>query len=208
MTESKSIKSNEQESDDVNLSLRERAHGIFLSVASHAKSAANSTKDIAAHTADQVSSATKRTAILLGDVNGDGKVDEEDLKIAVAKGKVVIQSAADEVGAMAKGVARSELVRDVTSAAAVGAVIAVPIPLVGPMAGAVVGGTLGAYKNLKSPSSRRFEPVIPESGGAAPVPVYKDPDIYEKLIKFDDLRKKGILTDAEFEEQKKRLLAK
>jgi hypothetical protein len=104
---------------------------------------------------------------------------------------------------MAKGVARSELVRDVTSAAAVGAVIAVPIPLVGPMAGAVVGGTLGAYKNLKSPSSRRFEPVIPESGGAAPVPVYKDPDIYEKLIKFDDLRKKAFLPTLSLKSKRK-----
>ncbi len=32
------------------------------------------------------------------------------------------------------------------------------------------------------------------------------PDLYSELIKLDDLRKKGILTDEEFEEQKKRLL--
>jgi len=32
------------------------------------------------------------------------------------------------------------------------------------------------------------------------------PDLYAELIKLDDLRKKGILSDEEFEEQKKRLL--
>jgi len=32
------------------------------------------------------------------------------------------------------------------------------------------------------------------------------PDLYTELIKLDDLRKKGVLSDEEFEEQKKRLL--
>ena len=31
-------------------------------------------------------------------------------------------------------------------------------------------------------------------------------DVYSELIKLDDLRKRGILTDAEFEVQKKKLL--
>jgi len=34
----------------------------------------------------------------------------------------------------------------------------------------------------------------------------KSRDVYVELIKLDDLRKKGILTDAEFEAQKKKLL--
>ena len=32
------------------------------------------------------------------------------------------------------------------------------------------------------------------------------PDLYTELMKLDDLRKKGILTDEEFDEQKKKLL--
>lgn len=32
------------------------------------------------------------------------------------------------------------------------------------------------------------------------------PDLYAELVKLDDLRKRGILTDAEFEAQKKKLL--
>ena len=34
----------------------------------------------------------------------------------------------------------------------------------------------------------------------------KSKDVYTELIKLDDLRKKGIITDAEFEAQKKKLL--
>ena len=32
-------------------------------------------------------------------------------------------------------------------------------------------------------------------------------DVYAELLKLDDLRKKGLLTDAEFEVQKKKILA-
>jgi Short C-terminal domain len=39
----------------------------------------------------------------------------------------------------------------------------------------------------------------------APTPTVK-PDVYAELVKLDDLHKKGILTDAEFEAQKKKLL--
>ena len=35
----------------------------------------------------------------------------------------------------------------------------------------------------------------------------KSNDIYAELIKLDDLRKKGIITDAEFDAQKKKLLS-
>lgn len=34
----------------------------------------------------------------------------------------------------------------------------------------------------------------------------RSPDIYTELLKLDDLRKKGIITEAEFEAQKRRLL--
>ena len=34
----------------------------------------------------------------------------------------------------------------------------------------------------------------------------KAPDVYTELLKLDDLRKRGIITEAEFEVQKKKLL--
>lgn len=187
-------------------SFTNRLRGAFDSVLSQAQSAASSTMELASGAVQKSAEYATRTAELVGDLNGDGKVDEEDFKIAMAKGKSVIQSAADEVSILAKGVVRSEIVRDVTSAAAVGAVIALPLPIVGPMAGAFVGGALGAYKSLTSPTSRKSEPASSEPSVAKTTA--QDPDLYEKLIKFDDLRKKGILSDAEFEEQKKKLLGK
>ena len=34
----------------------------------------------------------------------------------------------------------------------------------------------------------------------------KQPDMYTEIMKLDDLRKKGLITDAEFEQQKQKLL--
>ena len=61
---------------------------------------------------------------------------------------------------------------------------------------------------LKSPD------VLIENRGQAPsvvvVPQSKEParspDVYTELLKLDDLRKRGIITEAEFEAQKRRLL--
>lgn len=87
------------------------------------------------------------TAELVGDLNGDGKVDIEDAKIALAKAKQVASSVADESAKLGKEVMQSELVKDVAPYAAIGAAIAVPIPIVGPAIGAAMGAALGLYKN-------------------------------------------------------------
>ena len=36
----------------------------------------------------------------------------------------------------------------------------------------------------------------------------KKPDLYTELTKLDDLRKKGLITDAEFESEKQKLLSR
>lgn len=87
------------------------------------------------------------TAELVGDLNGDGKVDIEDAKIALAKAKQVASSVADESAKLGKEVMQSELVKDVAPYAAIGAAIAVPIPIIGPAIGAAIGAGLGLYKN-------------------------------------------------------------
>ena len=56
--------------------------------------------------------------------------------------------------------------------------------------------------------------MVIENRGQAPTVVVNQPnkeqalttDVYTELLKLDDLRKKGIITEAEFEAQKKRLL--
>jgi hypothetical protein len=46
-----------------------------------------------------------------------------------------------------------------------------------------------------------------EVAAAAPAPPEAKPDLYNELIMLDDLRKRGILTDAEFQALKTKLLA-
>jgi hypothetical protein len=48
-------------------------------------------------------------------------------------------------------------------------------------------------------------PTTPAAAQSSPGPT--KPDLYSELTKLDDLHKRGILTDAEFEQQKQRVLA-
>lgn len=47
----------------------------------------------------------------------------------------------------------------------------------------------------------------PAPSAIQPVPALEKPDLYTELSKLDDLHKRGILTDAEFEQQKQKSLA-
>lgn len=85
-------------------------------------------------------------ATQLTDLNGDGKIDAEDFKIAAARAKKLASAAYDEAVILGKNTLKSDLVKEAASGAAVGAVIAIPIPVIGPATGAVVGASLGAYK--------------------------------------------------------------
>ncbi|MDV0437521.1 SHOCT domain-containing protein [Xanthomonas sacchari] len=48
----------------------------------------------------------------------------------------------------------------------------------------------------------------PAATGDAPRALGAQPDLYAELLKLDDLRKKGLLTDAEFQAQKAKLLSR
>ncbi|WP_374284595.1 SHOCT domain-containing protein [Novosphingobium sp.] len=135
-----------------------------------------------------------KTATLVGDLNGDGKVDEEDAKIARDRMASVLAAGADEAGQLAKSVARSSLTKDVASYAAIGAAVALPLPVVGPAIGAAVGAGLGLFRNLK-----RTAPDAPET--AMP-----PKDKFEELERLGAMREKGLLTEEEFAAQKRKLL--
>lgn len=138
-----------------------------------------------------------KTATLVGDLNGDGKVDEEDAKIARDRVASTLAAGADEAGKLAKSVARTQLTKDVASYAAAGAAIAIPIPVVGPALGAAVGAGLGLFRNMKrsdTPASDR--PDLPE--------VAVDP--LAEIERLHAMKEKGILTEEEFLAQKRRLL--
>ena len=126
------------------------AKELASQAANSASDAASSATDFAVQAANTVSDAVGKTVDLVGDLNGDGKFDEEDLKIAIAKGKEVASLVANEAGVLAKEVARSEMVKDAAAGAAVGAALASVLPVVGTLAGAVVGGTAVVAKKLLS----------------------------------------------------------
>ena len=101
---------------------------------------------VAGSVAGAVGASAARTASTIGttllDQNGDGQLDQADVKIATEK-------AASAVKAIAAEVASSNLAKDAATGAAIGAVIALPIPLVGSAVGATVGATVGVIASLR-----------------------------------------------------------
>lgn len=141
--------------------------------------------------------AVASTAVLVGDLNGDGKVDQEDARIAAEWARKQAETISDEAARLGKEVLRSDMVKDAAAGAAVGAVATAAIPFVGPMAGAVVGAGVGVFKNLGRKS---------DSGSASVRVSGTAPDPYAELLKLEDLRQKNIISDAEFEAEKKKIL--
>lgn len=149
-------------------------------------------KSLAGKAKDAISS----TVVLVGDLNGDGKVDEEDARIAAEWAKKTAISIGDEASRLGKEAMRSDLAKDAATGAAIGAVVAIPVPLIGSMAGAAIGAGLGVYKNFtktSQPTPTAFDQVVTK-------------DVHAELLKLDDLRQKNIITEVEFETQKKKLL--
>lgn len=123
--------------------ISEKASAVGTGIADAGRSAV----EVGKSSSQAVGKVASTTAVLVGDLNGDGKVDIEDAKIAMAKAKQVATVVANESAKLGKEVMQSELVKDVAPYAAVGAAIAVPVPLVGPALGAAAGAALGLYKN-------------------------------------------------------------
>ncbi|MFA7384476.1 MAG: SHOCT domain-containing protein [Desulfurivibrionaceae bacterium] len=141
--------------------------------------------------AGKAKNAISSAAVLVGDLNGDGKVDEEDARIAAEWAKKTATAIGGEANRLGKEAMRSDLAKDVAPCMALGAAVAVPIPFVGPIAGAAVGAGVGVYKNLTKKSQPA--PEVPR-------------DFYAELSKLNELRQKNIITEDEFEAQKKKIL--
>lgn len=124
-------------------------------------------------------------------------VERDETRAAVAWTKEAINTIADEAMELGKRAARSDIAKDAATGAGIGAVAAIPIPLIGPAIGAVVGAGVGIAVNLKSGKGTTH--------GNTPPQITSDIDIHKRLIDLDDLRQKGILTQEEFEIQKKKV---
>ena len=139
----------------------------------------------------------KKTVTHVSDLNGDGKVDEEDARIAAEWTKKKASSIGNEAGRLGKEAIRSEMVRDAAAGAAVGAVVTIPIPFIGPMIGVVIGAALGMYKNI----IKSGQPVRDTAKVQPPI------DVHVELLKLDNLKRSGVLTEEEFATAKKKILS-
>lgn len=138
--------------------------------------------------------AVTKTAVLMGDLNGDGKVDEEDARLAAEWTKKQANALGSEAVRLGKEAVRSDLAKDAATGAAVGAAIAVPVPLIGPAVGAAIGASIGAYRNLSG------------KGTSSSVTTNKLHDTHAELLKLQDLREKGVLSEEEFQRAKLKTL--
>ena len=124
--------------------LRDTANSVGQS-ASTAGKVAGSAIGIAASSAGDFAG---KVGVLVGDLNGDGKVDFEDAKIAAAKIREVASDVAVEVGKLGRSAMQSDLVKEAAAGALLGGALASVIPGVGTVSGAVLGAAIVTYKNV------------------------------------------------------------
>ncbi len=139
------------------------------------------------------------------------KPTDEDMEkaksMALRAGKAVV----DEAASIGKEMVESKMFRDAAKGAGVGAVVGVPLPIIGPGIGAIIGAGVGAYVGVKlgnadGPPQLSQTPPRPEQ---TVIEVLAAPprDLHAELLKLDELRQKGLLTNDEFDTQKKKLLS-
>lgn len=129
-------------------------------------------------------------------------IEHEKTQAALDWTKRTAVLAADEATRLGKQAAKTELARDAAACAAVGAAVAVPIPLIGPVGGAIVGAGLAVFRSFKKQEARADERSLLAALGKTANPM----GVSDELLKLAALREKGILTEAEYATQKSRLL--
>lgn len=95
-----------------------------------------------------IATAASAVSRSVGDLNGDGKVDEEDLRIAQNALKRTATVVGAEAAGFGKSVLRHEMTKDAATGAIIGAAIAAPLPLVGPAVGAAAGAAIAVTRGV------------------------------------------------------------
>ena len=159
-----------------------------------------------------VAASSDQKASLMGRVGG--AFQKAKIAIAQAAGhentKAAIEwskNAAEEIRTQAtdlgQDIAKSDLGKTSLRGAAVGAVAAVPIPVIGPITGAVVGAGIGAFLNLKYGVGHGS---AQKNKGDMDLPPHPTDEVLEDLRKLNALHRDGAITDEEFEELKSKMM--
>lgn len=112
------------------------------------KRATNSVASAAVNVVNKANQVAKTTMTSLTDLNDDGKIDAEDLKIALEKAKSVGGNIMDGAGKIAKEAVDHPVVKDAAAGAMVGGAIGLVIPLI-PGTTAVGAGIGAAVSVIK-----------------------------------------------------------
>lgn len=145
-------------------------------------------KNLSNRTLDSISTATSS----IREINLPAISDSEKVRATTDWAKDTIEVVGRKSSEVINEAMSSSVAKDAASFAAVGAVLAIPIPIIGPLTGAAIGAFAGVYKNIKNPSSKK-EQTSP-------------PNVYEELLKLEDLRSKNIISQDEFDDQKRKIL--
>ena len=112
------------------------------------KDVATQVGDSLLQSANVIKESAKTVIVTALDQTGSGTLGQEDLKILTEKGKVLAGKAAEEAVIIVKEAKKSNLFKEAAAGGIVGAVIAIPIPFVGPLMGAAIGGAIGLYVHV------------------------------------------------------------
>lgn len=123
-------------------------------------------------------------------------------KDAIEKTKDAAITTATEASKAGKGFLKTEMGKSMAAPAALGALIAVPVPFIGPLLGGLIGAAYGYYKYSDRPAASSELNAGNESMSSGTEKI----DVYAELAKLDVLRRSGTITDEDFNEAKSQLL--
>ena len=157
---------------------------------------------------DDLATELKQTAAKAAEDAADF-IAREDTQKTIKSVKHTAGEAYDDAAEVINRANKFGLGKDVLPFALIGAAVAIPIPFVGPFIGGAIGAAIGAWRG-----SNRAEAAPDAATGAIEAtptsvkskPKAKNADVVAEIMRFGELRDKGLITPAEFEAQKARLL--
>lgn len=160
---------------------------------------------------DMASTAAQTVANRANHTIADAKVtihtvsEHESTKQALEWSKEAGNRALEETERLGKEFIESDLGKASAKGALIGGAVGIPLPILGPMSGAIVGAGVGVYLHLKNGIGKTApQTTAPKN---ATTTSYENPsDVVAMLAQLDDLREKGVITAEEYQQKKTQLL--